>query len=103
MSPGQMWKALAMITLVQYVSKVKCNYPNVQKHNAFGESDRFLKIGKIGYVPWHCSKNTSSGASIIKGSDMKLLEIISAKLNFSYSLEILDNFDETVRMVIQME
>ena len=93
-----MWKALAMITLVQYVSKVKCKNPNVQKHDAFGESERFLKIGKIGYAPWHFTRN-----GIIKGSDMKLLEIISAKLNFSYSLQILDKFDETVRMVIQME
>ena len=93
-----MWKALAMITLVQYVSKVKCKNPNVQKYDAFGERERFLKIGKLGFVPWHFTKN-----GIIMGSDMKLLEIISAKLNFSYSLEILDKFDETVRMVIQME
>ena len=93
-----MWKALAMIILVQCVLKVKCTDPNVQKPDAFGGGDRFLKIGKIGYAPWHFTKN-----GIIKGSDMKLLEIISAKLNFSYSLEILDNFDETVRMVIQME
>ena len=93
-----MWKALAMIILVQCVLKVKCTDPNVQKPDAFGGSDRVLKIGKIGYAPWHFTKN-----GIIKGSDMKLLEIISAKLNFSYSLEILNTFDETVRMVIRME
>ena len=93
-----MWKALAMIILVQYISIVKCKNQYVQKHNAFGESDRFLKIGKIGYAPWHFDKN-----GIIKGSDMKLLEIISAKLNFSYSLEIATTGDDIVRMVIQME
>ena len=98
-----MWKALAIIILVQYISMVKCKNQNVQKHNAFGESDRFLKIGKVGYVPWHFTKKGHQGQEIIKGSDMKLLEIISAKLNFSYSLQILDKFDETVRMVIQME
>ena len=98
MNPGQMWKALTLITLVQYISKVKCKNPNVKKDYALGENDGFLKIGKVGYLPWHFVKN-----GITKGSDMKLIEIISAKLNFSYNVVIVNNFDEVVQMVILME
>ena len=90
-SSGQTWTTFGLLILVAFLFGVHCKSPNVVQNMDL------LKVHKQGPLPYHFYRNGE-----VKGSDVKLIEVLSGKLNFTYKKYMLLTKDYKFKDVVAM-
>ena len=82
------WNAFAAIKLTYFVIS------NAQSFNVTKPGDR-LRIGLMGVL----SNLYTDESGVLKGSDVRMLRVLSEKMGFTFNISLMNYYDELVNKV----